>query len=71
MVVTTAAQFESRFNSVERLFAYWDLPQEAPAYLPGKECVFVVEGWAGVDKVSLKWHQGHACQAGEGEGGVS
>ncbi|KAL6776048.1 hypothetical protein ACKKBG_A19595 [Auxenochlorella protothecoides x Auxenochlorella symbiontica] len=37
VVVTTAAQFESRFNSVERLFAYWDLPQEAPAYLPGKE----------------------------------
>lgn len=29
--VTSGAMFETRFNSVERLSAYWDLPQEAPA----------------------------------------
>ena len=35
--VTSGAMFESRFNSVERLAAYWDLPQEAPAKNPEKE----------------------------------
>jgi len=29
--VTSGAMFETRFNSVERLTAYWTLPQEAPA----------------------------------------
>lgn len=29
--VTSGAMFETRFNSVERLIAYWELPQEAPA----------------------------------------
>ena len=28
--VQAAAMFETRFNSVERLMAYFDLPQEAP-----------------------------------------
>ena len=32
--VTSGAMFETRFNSVERLTAYWDLPQEAPAKVP-------------------------------------
>lgn len=31
--VTSGAMFENRFNSVERLVAYWELPQEAPAKL--------------------------------------
>jgi ABC-type multidrug transport system fused ATPase/permease subunit len=29
--VTSGAMFETRFNSVERISAYWELPQEAPA----------------------------------------
>jgi ABC-type multidrug transport system fused ATPase/permease subunit len=36
--VTSGATFETRFNSVERLSAYWQLPQEAPAKsAPGAE----------------------------------
>ena len=35
--VTSGAMFETRFNSVERLAAYWDLPQEAPATKPDVE----------------------------------
>lgn len=35
--VTSGAMFESRFNSVERLAAYWELPQEAPAKKPEVE----------------------------------
>jgi hypothetical protein len=35
--VTTGAMFETRFNSVERLTAYWGLPQEAPAKKPDNE----------------------------------
>lgn len=29
--VQSAAMFETRFNSVERIMAYRELPQEAPA----------------------------------------
>jgi len=35
--VTSGAMFESRFNSVERLAAYWTLPQEADAKKPDVE----------------------------------
>lgn len=35
--VTSGAMFESRFNSVERLAAYWSLPQEAEAKKPDVE----------------------------------
>jgi ABC-type multidrug transport system fused ATPase/permease subunit len=36
--VTSGAMFETRFNSVERLIAYWELPQEAPAHSdPGNQ----------------------------------
>jgi ABC-type multidrug transport system fused ATPase/permease subunit len=35
--VTSGAMFESRFNSVERLAAYWSLPQEADAKKPDVE----------------------------------
>lgn len=35
--VTSGALFETRFNSVERLTAYWDLPQEKPAEIEDKK----------------------------------
>lgn len=37
--VQAAAMFESRFNSVERLMAYIQLPQEAPATIDATKCV--------------------------------
>lgn len=35
--VQSAAMFESRFNSVERIMAYCKLTPEAPHRIPGKE----------------------------------
>jgi len=35
--VTSGAMFETRFNSVERLSAYWDLTQEKPAEIEDKK----------------------------------
>ena len=35
--VQSAAMFESRFNSVERIMAYTKLTPEAPHRIPGKE----------------------------------
>ena len=35
--VTSGAMFETRFNSVERLTAYWDLPQEKPAEIEDRK----------------------------------
>lgn len=35
--VTSGALFETRFNSVERLTAYWDLTQEKPAEIEDKK----------------------------------
>jgi len=37
--VQAAAMFETRFNSVERLMAYIQLPQEAPATIDATKCV--------------------------------
>jgi hypothetical protein len=41
MFVQSAAMFESRFNSVERIMAYNNLPQEAPATIEATQCVIV------------------------------
>ena len=36
--VQSAAMFETRFNSVERLMAYMTLPQEAPRFIKDTQC---------------------------------
>jgi hypothetical protein len=36
--VQAAAMFETRFNSVERLMAYFDLQQEAPRHIEATKC---------------------------------
>ena len=36
--VQAAAMFETRFNSVERLMAYFELPQEAPRLIEATKC---------------------------------
>lgn len=40
----SAAMFESRFNSVERIMAYNQLAQEAPATIEATQCAVVIEG---------------------------
>ena len=39
--VQAAAMFETRFNSVERLMAYFDLPQEAPRHIEATKCAIM------------------------------
>ena len=39
--VQSAAMFESRFNSVERIMAYNQLAQEAPATIEATQCAVV------------------------------
>ena len=45
--VQAAAMFETRFNSVERLMAYFDLPQEAPRLIEATKCAtaFALHAW--------------------------
>ena len=46
--VQAAAMFETRFNSVERLMAYFELPQEAPRLIEATKCAVVhsILAWA-------------------------
>ena len=45
--VQAGAMFETRFNSVERLMAYFELPQEAPRLIEATKCadIHAFLGW--------------------------
>ncbi len=63
--VTSGAMFETRFNSVERLASYWDLPQEAPALI--KDNRFALRGVSVLRYIGIC---GHISSCEEGGGGT-